>query len=208
MDANRSRQLDEFVKYANTLDGDEKGEAQVFIDRLFKAFSRRGYKEAGATLEMRVKNDRGGTAFADLVWKPKVLLEMKKRGEDLSRHLQQAFKYWVELVPNRPRHVVLCNFDEFRIYDFDVDIHEPLDTIAIADLPTRYGPLNFMWPTDEQPVFGVDRVGVTRKAADKLAAVYRILRARRSVGPEVSQHHARLSGSIHAPARDREAFVM
>ena len=152
MDADRSKQLAEFVEYVNTLDGDEKGEAQVFIDRLFRAFSRRGYKEAGATLEMRVKNDRGGTAFADLVWKPKVLIEMKKRGEDLSRHLIQAFDYWVRLVPGRPRYVVLCNFDEFRIYDFDININEPLDTIALAELPNRYGPLNFMWPTDERPI--------------------------------------------------------
>ncbi len=79
MDTHRSEQLAEFVAYTKTLDGDEKGEAQVFIDRLFKAFSRRGYKEAGAKLEMRVKNDRGGTAFADLVWKPRVLIEMKRR---------------------------------------------------------------------------------------------------------------------------------
>lgn len=187
MDPDRSRQLAEFVAYAKTLNGDERGEAQVFIDRLFRAFSQRGYKEAGATLEMRVKNDRGGTAFADLVWKPRVLIEMKKRGEDLSRHLIQAFDYWVRLVPGKPRYVVLCNFDEFRIYDFDVDLSEPLDTIALTDLPTRYGPLNFLWPTDERPVFGVDRVAVTRRAADKLAAVYRILKGRRTVGPETAQ---------------------
>jgi len=187
MDANRSRQLAEFVEYARTLKGDEKGEAQVFLDRLFRAFSRRGYKEAGATLEMRLKNDRGGTAFADLVWKPIVLIEMKKRGEDLSRHLTQAFDYWVRLVPGRPRYVVLCNFDEFRVYDFDVDINDPLDTVALEDLPTRYGPLNFFWPTNERPVFGVDRVDATRKAADKLAAVYRILKGRRNVGAEVAQ---------------------
>jgi hypothetical protein len=32
---------------------------------------------------MRVpKADQGGTAFADLVWKPVVLVEMKKRGTD------------------------------------------------------------------------------------------------------------------------------
>jgi len=187
MDATRSKQLAEFVEYASTLQGDEKGEAQVFLDRLFRAFSRRGYKEAGATLEMRVKNDRGGTAFADLVWKPVVLIEMKKRGEDLSRHLTQAFDYWVRLVPGRPRYVVLCNFDEFRIYDFDENINEPLDTVTLEELPNRYGPLNFLWPTDERPLFGVDRVGVTRKAADKLAAVYRTLKARRDVGPDTAQ---------------------
>ena len=84
--------------------GDEKGESQIFLDRLFQAFGQGGVKEAGATLEMRVaKSDLGGTAFADLVWKPVVLIEMKKRGTDLQKHYRQAFDYWIRLVPHRPR---------------------------------------------------------------------------------------------------------
>lgn len=47
--------LTRFIVYAKTLDGDEKGEAQVFCDRLFQAFGHGGYKEAGATLEYRIK---------------------------------------------------------------------------------------------------------------------------------------------------------
>ena len=47
--------INEFVAYASLLKGDEKGEAQVFCDRLFKAFGHKGYKEAGATLEERIK---------------------------------------------------------------------------------------------------------------------------------------------------------
>jgi hypothetical protein len=34
----------QFVEYARTLKGDEKGEAQVFCDRLFQAFGHGGYK--------------------------------------------------------------------------------------------------------------------------------------------------------------------
>jgi len=34
--------IQEFVAYARTLKGDEKGEAQVFCDRLFKAFGHGG----------------------------------------------------------------------------------------------------------------------------------------------------------------------
>lgn len=45
----------QFVEYAGTLKGNEKGEAQVFCDRLFQAFGHGGYKEAGATLAYRVK---------------------------------------------------------------------------------------------------------------------------------------------------------
>src|SRR4051812_6871910 len=108
-----------FLAYASLLSGDEKGEAQVFCDRLFQAFGHQGYKEAGAELESRQKRKNKGTAFIDLIWRPRVLLEMKKRGEKLQRHYSQAFEYWLGAVPQRPRYVVLCNFDEFWIYDFD-----------------------------------------------------------------------------------------
>jgi hypothetical protein len=110
--------LVEFVAWCGkNITGDEKSEAQIFLDHLFVAFGYvGGLKEAGATLEMRVpKTDIGGTAFADLVWKPVVLVEMKKRGENLQKHYRQTFDYWTRLVPNRPRYVVLCNFDIMKV---------------------------------------------------------------------------------------------
>jgi hypothetical protein len=80
-----------FVDYAKLLSGDEKGEAQVFCDRLFQGFGHGGYKEAGATLEYRIKKtSTRGTSFADLIWKPRLLLEMKKEGEKLHLHYRQA----------------------------------------------------------------------------------------------------------------------
>ena len=110
--------------------GDEKGEAQVFCDRLFQAFGHGGYKEAGATLEYRVKGQGKSTKFADLLWRPRLLIEMKKRGEKLQRHYTQAFEYWLQLVPHRPKYVVLCNFDEFWIYDFDLQLNDPVDIVG------------------------------------------------------------------------------
>ena len=77
--------LEQFIEYTKLLKGDEKGEAQVFCDRLFQAFGHAGYKEAGATLEYRIKkNSTKGTSFADLIWKPRLLIEMKKRGKAIS----------------------------------------------------------------------------------------------------------------------------
>ena len=167
--------LQEFVAYAKTLKGDEKGEAQVFLDRLFQGFGHRGYKEAGATLEDRVKQAKGTTKFADLVWRPRLLLEMKSRGEKLEQHFRQAFEYWLNLVPNRPRYVVLCNFDEFWIYDFDRQLDEPVDAVGVEELPIRYTSLNFLFPQERKPIFGNDRVAVTRAAADKVAKVFNAL---------------------------------
>jgi type II restriction/modification system DNA methylase subunit YeeA len=168
----------QFVDHVRTLKGDEKGEAQVFCDKLFRAFGHAGYKEAGATLEEQVRGKGQRTKFADLVWRPRLLLEMKSRGEKLQRHYGQAFEYWLQLVPQRPKYVVLCNFDEFWIYDFDAQLNDPVDVVAVEDLPQRYTALNFLFPEDRPPQFGNDRVAVTRAAADKVARVFKTLVAR------------------------------
>ncbi|MEG5174007.1 DNA methyltransferase [Microcoleus sp. B3-D7] len=164
--------INKFVEYVRTLKGDEKGEAQVFCDRLFQAFGHAGYKEAGAELEFRVKAKGKTTKFADLLWRPRLLLEMKKRGEKLEKHYQQAFEYWLELVPQRPKYVVLCNFDEFWIYDFDLQLREPVDRVNLQELPHRLTAFNFLFPENRQPLFNNNQIDVTRTAADKVALVF------------------------------------
>src|ERR1035441_6321927 len=93
--------LSEFVAWCpNHITGDEKGHAQIFLDRLFQAFGQPGVLDVGGQTEFRLRKDAedgGGTAFADLVWRPVVLVEMKKRGTDLQKHFRQAFNYWVRI---------------------------------------------------------------------------------------------------------------
>ncbi|MEU8428480.1 DNA methyltransferase [Micromonospora sp. NPDC048887] len=172
--------LDNFVRYRREyLSGDEKGEAQVFCDRLFQAFGHEGVKEAGATLEMRLKkNNSRGTAFADLMWKPRCLIEMKKSGTDLSKHYRQAFDYWIMAVPDRPRYVILCNFDELWVYDFDSQLDAPVDRISLEALPKRHDALSFLLPIESKPIFHNDLVAVTRGAARMVAALFRGLHDR------------------------------
>jgi len=67
-----------------------------------------GLKGAGAELEFRVRSEGiSSPSFADLLWPNRVLIEMKKTGEDLSRHLQQVTTYWLKLAGRRPQYVVL-----------------------------------------------------------------------------------------------------
>jgi hypothetical protein len=171
--------LAEFTAWCRkNVTGDEKGQAQIFLDRLFQAFGQPGCLDVGGATEFRLRKsteDGGGTAFADYVWKPVVLIEMKKRGQNLQKHYRQAFDYWTRLVPNRPRYVLLCNFDEFRVYDFDTDLDTPKDTLALADLPERWGPLAFLAPGSPKPTFDNDREVVTRQAADCLADCFKKL---------------------------------
>ena len=172
--------LESFVAFRqDSLRGDEKGEAQVFLDRLFQAFGHGGVFEAGGTLEERIaRRSNGGTAFADLVWKPRLLVEMKKAGRDLSRDYRQAFEYWIDAVPDRPKFVVLCNFDEFWIYDLWQQLDEPIDRVELTELPRRWEALAFLLPDEEEPVFQNDLVAVTRGSAAHMSAVFNALVSR------------------------------
>lgn len=73
--------FESFIHYCHRhIKGDEKGEAQIFLDHFFTALGYiDGLKGAGADCEYRVRDTKKRTtSFADLVWKPRVLIEMKK----------------------------------------------------------------------------------------------------------------------------------
>ena len=147
--------LRDFAQFAAKLKGDEKSEAQTFLFHLLAAFGHDpNTLPEGSTFEYRVHfsspsvpekppaelslapsdGERVGvrgssadrTKFADFVWPGRCLIEMKSRGVKLSKHYQQTFDYWLNLVPHRPPYVVLCNFDEFWIYDFNTQLSEPV----------------------------------------------------------------------------------
>jgi hypothetical protein len=166
--------LQAFVRYRHEhLKGDEKGEAGLFLENLFKALGHEGVRQAGATLEQRIKRrDNRGTAYADLEWKPRVLIEMKKAGRDLARDYRQAFEYWIDMVPDRPEYVVLCNFDEFWVYDLNKQLDEPVDKLSLDSLPDRWEVLAFLLPVQETPEFGNDLVAVTRETAAMVSRVF------------------------------------
>ena len=165
-----------FVDYTkNHIKGDEKGEAQIFLDHFFMALGyEEGLKGAGAECEFRIKNIKNkSTSFADLVWKPRVLIEMKKRGEALQKHYQQAFSYWQRLVPNRPQYVILCNFDEFWIYDFDFDIDEPVDIITLDEFVDRKQNFSFLLPVPKKPNWGTNKEEITEKAVKDVGYAFK-----------------------------------
>jgi hypothetical protein len=80
----RAAKLKEFVGWVDkNITGDEKGQAQIYLDRLFQAFGQPGSLDVGGTPEFRIRKsseDGGGTSFADFVWKPVVLIETQPLG--------------------------------------------------------------------------------------------------------------------------------
>jgi hypothetical protein len=129
--------LEGFVRFAQSLKGDERGEAPPFLEHFFRALGHPGVIEVGATFEFRVAKkpssarlelvvagngashpkSKGGKKFADLLWPDRVLIEMKKRGENLERHYDPLFDYWSHIVPKRPPYAILCSTERRRDTD-------------------------------------------------------------------------------------------
>lgn len=179
--------IHEFTKFVAKLDGDEKSEAQTYILQLLKVFGHQhDVLPDGSRFEHRVRFPGQRIKFADFVWSDRVLIEMKSRGEKLTKHYQQTFDYWLNLVPHRPAYVVLCNFDELWVYDFNAQLQEPMDRIKVAELDAKQSALAFLRPDGGKPLFKSNVIDVTREAADKVVGVFNSL-VRRGEPPEIAQ---------------------
>ncbi len=66
--------LHKFVIFCQQhITGDEKGQAQAFLDRFFQAFGREGALEAGATYEQRVKKgSKKGSKKGKIGWEHRI----------------------------------------------------------------------------------------------------------------------------------------
>src|ERR1035441_6100452 len=104
--------LRDFAQFAAKLKGDEKSEAQTFLFHLLAAFGHDANTlPEGSTFEYRVRFPGERTKYADFVWPGRCLIEMKSRGVKLSKHYQQTFDYWLNLVPPPP---ALCRALQLR----------------------------------------------------------------------------------------------
>ena len=193
-----SEQLKIFVEYAGKLSGYEKGEAQLFCDRLFRAFGHGGIIEANGQLEARIKFASGRTKFADCLWapidRPGVLIEMKAKSEkNLEAHFPQVRDYWIEMNPERifgpgsqkPTYIILCNFERILIYR-----HLSLvDELSLSDVIDRSSSLNFLLPEIKTPIFKINVEAVSKDAANTLGELYGHLISKVKIEPEIAQRY-------------------
>ena len=185
-----------FTEYVKQLKGYEKGEAQLFCDRLFRAFGHGGIIEANGQLESRIKFSSGRTKFADCLWSPPgkagVLIEMKKSTEkNLHAHFPQARDYWIEMNPEtvigpgsqKPEYIILCNFKTFLIYrqlSF-------VDEVNIDSIVDRYSAFNFMLSDPKEPIFHNNVEAISQDAAKTIGELFKHLIFEKKENPEATQ---------------------
>ncbi len=103
----------------------EEADAKPFLVEFLNIFGIR--QNRIATFEHKVKKlastsplggGREGAGYIDLLWKGKLLVEMKSRGKDLDRAYQQAKDYCHGLKDYElPKVIMVCDFEKFVVYD-------------------------------------------------------------------------------------------
>ena len=165
--------LNAFAQWVAGCSGDEKQEAQTFIQKLLVAWGWEDSTEAQVSFERRIPKggSGGGMGFADALIEGKVLIEMKSRGEYLGDHSSQLQRYWFNLTP-KPEYAVLCNFDEFWIYDFNQQVDEPVDAFETKNIADRWSALAFLSKRPEKVLFGNNQVEVTERQAKAMGGLF------------------------------------
>ncbi|MCY0992903.1 N-6 DNA methylase [Nannocystis sp. ILAH1] len=161
-----AQRLAEFAAHVGGLAGDEH-DARDVCERLFRAFGWPDLHAAGAEFD----------APSRLAWNRTLLLELHPRGTTLAGQSRRLFEHW-QYHTSHPRYVALCDFSELLLYDFATQVREPIDRLALADLPNDHAALTFLLREPRPPVFRSDRVAATREAAAHFAGLFDLLVAR------------------------------
>ena len=138
-------------------DRSESAEKQTFWNDFFNVFGLR--RASLASFEENVRNLKGNKGAIDLLWRGKLLVEHKTKGEDLAYAQTQAFTYIEDLTrANRwediPRYVLVSDFARFVLYDLEPDEQRDLPLFegrkvephhfTLAEFPRRLKAFGFM----------------------------------------------------------------
>ncbi|WP_202614623.1 type IIL restriction-modification enzyme MmeI, partial [Escherichia coli] len=100
-----------------------------------------------------------------------VMIEQKSRGVDLNKAYKQVSEYYDRLKTDKPRYIVLSNFDEVWLYD----IANPLDIkeyrCALTDLPENAEWLDFLAPNAAMAEI-VEENPINRQATEMVAKLH------------------------------------
>ncbi|MBC8376200.1 MAG: class I SAM-dependent DNA methyltransferase [FCB group bacterium] len=147
----------------------EAAEAKSFLDDFFHVFG--VHRRRVATFETKSKKIDGKDGYIDLLWRSKILIEMKSLGKDLDRAHKQALGYFPGLKDrDLPRYVLVCDFQHFRLYDLDDDTHVQFH---LKDLHTHVHLFGFIAGYQSRSFGEEDPVNV--KAAEHLGHLHDLL---------------------------------
>jgi type II restriction/modification system DNA methylase subunit YeeA len=162
-------QLQSIIHDYKDAEGYERGQSQNFWTQIFNAYGVSGQVQLKA-FEHRLKNDKA-QKYVDAFIPKLVMIEQKSRGLDLNKAYKQVSAYYDKLKTDKPRYIVLSNFDELWLYD----IANPLDIkqhkCLLTDLPKNAEWLDFLAPSAEMTEI-VEENPINRQATEMVAKLH------------------------------------
>lgn len=122
----------------------ERAEAQTFWNEFFAIFGVQRRSVAVYEKQVAKLPDQGRTRNGriDLFWPKWLLAEHKSAGHDLDAAHTQALDYFLALdEAERPRYVVVSDFQRLRVYDLEEDTDVEF---VLAELPARIAVFGFI----------------------------------------------------------------
>lgn len=160
----------------------EKGETQSFYNEFFAIFG--VDRKAVAIYEQRVQglsvNRRG---YIDLFWPGTLIVEQKSAGKDLYAAFQQAADYFDWLSEQqRPRYILTCDFQRWRLVDLEDNGREL--TFTLSDLHKHIEAFAFI--LGRRRTFA-SQAQVTIKAAELMGKLHDALEEEGYTGHDLEQ---------------------
>ena len=160
--------------------GYEKGETHAFWMELLQTVCGVVNPAQFITFESQVQ--LGHTSFIDAyIPETKVMIEQKSLDVDLNKPAKQSdgsmltpyqqAKRYADQLPNsqRPRYIVVCNFQTFHVHDMEHP-HDAPEVIQLADLPKEYHRLAFL--TDVNKAHLKREMELSIKAGEIVGKIY------------------------------------
>jgi hypothetical protein len=149
----------------------ERAESQTFWNEFFTIFGIT--RRRVASFEEPVPRPGRAPGSIDLLWKGKLLVEHKSRGENLDTAYRQALDYFPGLREvDLPKYILVSDFATFRLYDLDEGASEEF---RLADLPARIELFGFISGYQKRTYRDEDPVNI--KAAEKMGELHDALLA-------------------------------
>ena len=160
--------------------GYEKGETHAFWMELLHIVC--GVVNPAQFITFEGQVQLGHTSFIDAyIPETKVMIEQKSLDVDLNKPAKQSdgsmltpyqqAKRYADQLPNsqRPRYIVVCNFQTFHVHDMEHP-HDKPEVIQLADLPKEYHRLAFL--TDINKAHLKREMDLSIKAGEIVGQIY------------------------------------
>lgn len=144
----------------------ERAEAQSFLNDFLTVFGVNRRKVA--FFENPIEKADGHKGFIDMLWKGKILVEMKSKGKNLDDAYNQACDYILKLKDyETPEYIMICDFENIHLYNLD---NKKIWKFKLNELPKKIRLFGFLAGYNETNY--TELLPLNQEAAEQMALLH------------------------------------